>query len=263
MAVSFVPFLSASAALALGVGAVFGAIIGSFLATVLVRWPRGEWVGAGRSHCDACATPLSVRELVPVLSHLAQRGRCRSCGARIAPAHMRMELAAAAIGAISAGLLAATPSLGLPLALTGAMLGWVLLLLAALDLTEFWLPDRLTLPLAAAGLGVAGLGLGPGIAASLIGLAAGYLSLAGVGLVYRAVRAREGLGGGDPKLFAAIGAWLGWDMLPPVLLGACILGLAAVAVQALRGQRPDGGARLPFGALLAAAAWPLWLAGHA
>ncbi len=170
-----------------------------------------------------------------------------------------MELGAAAIGAISCGLFVDAPLL----AASAALLGWTLLLLAALDLTAFWLPDRLTLPLGLGGLGAAALGLGPGLVTALAGAAAGYLALAGVALAYRWLRGREGLGGGDPKLFAAIGAWLGWEWLPLVLLGACALGLGAVAVLRLAGRRIDVAKHLPLGAMLAAAAWPLWLAGHA
>ena len=124
---SFAPALTATAALAAGCGAVVGAVIGSFLGAVTLRWPRGESIAAGRSHCDACAAPLGARELVPVLSYLAQRGRCRVCGARIAPVHLAVELGAAAIGVISAGLWADAPAT----ALIAAALGWTLLLLAA------------------------------------------------------------------------------------------------------------------------------------
>ena len=260
-AMTFGPASDMTWAVAASGGAVLGAVIGSFLGAVLVRWPRDERVTAGRSQCDSCGVRLGVGALVPVLSFALQRGRCRTCGAHIPRAHLVMELAATAIGATCAGLFPAAPAL----ALVGAALGWVLLLLAALDFTQFWLPDRLTLPLGLGGLGAASLGLGPdgGIQAAAIGLVAGYGALALVGWSYRRLRGRDGLGGGDPKLFGAIGAWLGWAALPQVLLAAAGLGLGAVAVLVLAGRKPAATTPLPLGTLLAAAAWPLWLAGHA
>lgn len=248
-------------AVAASVGAVLGAVIGSFLGAVVVRWSRGEQAMAGRSQCDSCGVQLGAGALVPVVSFALQRGRCRACGARIPRAHLVMELAAAVIGATSAGLFADEPAL----IVAGMVLGWMLLLLAALDFTQFWLPDRLTLPLAVGGLGAALLGLGPdgGIWAALAGFCAGYGGLVLVGWSYRRLRGRDGLGGGDPKLFGAIGAWLGWAALPQVLLAAAGLGLGAVALLLFTGRKPTATTPLPLGALLAAAAWPLWLAAHA
>lgn len=215
-------------ALAAG-GFALGAITGSFLAAVASRWPRGRSILAGRSRCDHCDSVLGAVDLVPLLSYLFLRGRCRRCGAKIDPRHFAIELAAAWIGLVAA---LAHP---LPLAAASAVLGWWLLLIAALDLDHHWLPDRLTLPLIPAGLGVALLGLGPPVGERLIGFAAGYLLLLLIALAYRGVRGREGLGGGDPKLLGALGAWLGWQQLPFVLLGAGLVGLASVLLSALRG----------------------------
>ena len=93
----------------------------------------------------------------------------------------------------------------------------------------------------------------------LIGAAAGFLALALIAFAYRRLRGREGLGGGDPKLLAAIGAWLGWQQLPFVMLGAGLLGLAAVLLRAARGETIAATDRLPLGTLMALAAWPIWL----
>jgi leader peptidase (prepilin peptidase)/N-methyltransferase len=147
----------------------------------------------------------------------------------------------------------------LPAAIFTAVFGWWLFLLAALDIEHHWLPDRLTLPLIPAGLLVAWIGVGPGVEERLFGAAAGYLSLELIRLGYRAARGREGLGGGDPKLLAALGAWLGWPSLPFVMVGAGLAGLAAVAAMRLRGKAIAADHRLPLGTLLALAAWPLWL----
>ena len=137
----------------------------------------------------------------------------------------------------------------MPLAAVTAIFGWWLFLLAALDLEHEWLPDRLTWPLLAAGLAAAWGGFGPPLESRLIGAAAGFASLFAIARLYRAVRGREGLGGGDPKLFAAIGAWLGWTQLPFVLVGAGLLGLAALLLKRVRGEAVAATDRLPLGDL--------------
>ncbi len=227
--------------------AAFGLVIGSFLATVAVRWPAGRGLG-GRSVCDGCATPLRARDLVPLLSWLAQRGRCRHCSAAIDPAHPAVELACALIG-LGAALL--VPGWQ---ALAWAGFGWTLVLLLALDIRALWLPDVLTLPLAAAGLALAASTGASALTDRLIGGALGFASLTIVAFLYKRLRHRDGMGGGDPKLFGAIGAWLGWQLLPHVLLAACMVGIVIVALRAARGERVVATDALPFGALLAMAA---------
>ena len=218
---------------------ILGAAVGSFLATLLIRWPQGRGVAAGRSQCDQCGRTLSARDLVPILSWSLAKGRCRHCGGAIDRRHLAAEAGAAMIG------LTAILAHPMPLAAVTAILGWWLFLLAALDLEQEWLPDRLTWPLLAAGLAAAWGGFGPALEARLIGAAAGFASLFAIARLYRAVRGREGLGGGDPKLFAAIGAWLGWTQLPFVLVGAGLIGLAALLLTRVRGRgwRPPTGCR--------------------
>ncbi len=235
------------------IGLVFGAVMGSFLATLLLRWPQGRSVIAGRSRCDSCGQPLGVRDLVPILSFAALHGRCRSCGAGIDRQHLSVELAAAAIGLVA---LIAHP---LPLAAATLLLGLWLLILAVLDLQHHWLPDRLTLPLVPLGLFAAILGLGPPLTDRLLGAAAGWASLFLIASAYRKLRGREGMGGGDPKALAGIGAWLGIYHLPLVLVGAGLVGLVAIALMRLRGQEVGPATRLPLGTLMAIAAWPIWL----
>jgi len=207
----------------------------------------------GRSACDGCGRALTWIELVPLLSYLRLRGRCATCGTAVDPVHPVTELLCALAGGAA---LAAEPGW---IGATGAVFGWLLITLAALDLRHFWLPDRLTLGLAVAGL-LAGI-VDPGVTAMdrLAGGLAGFACLWGIAWVYRRTRGREGLGGGDPKLFGAIGCWLGWQMLPFVLLGASCIGLLAVAALMLRNKVVTATMRLPFGTLLAAAAFPAWL----
>lgn len=232
---------------------LLGAILGSFIATLVIRWPEGRSVMRGRSQCDACGTALRARDLVPLASAALARGRCRACGAAIDPKHWQIELAALWIGAV-AGF--AVPG---PIGVAGAVFGWLLLTLAALDIAAFWLPDRLTGTLAAAGVATGVLGVAPGMEDRLIGGVAGFVALWAIGAAYRVLRGREGLGGGDPKLLGAIGLWLGWAMLPAVLLLAALTGLALVLAGMVQGRAARLDDKAPFGALLAIAAYPAWL----
>jgi leader peptidase (prepilin peptidase)/N-methyltransferase len=147
------------------------------------------------------------------------------------------------------------------LGVAGAILAWWLLLVAVIDAEHQWLPDGLTLPLLAGGLLVGAWRGAAALQAQLIGAVVGFAALAMVAAAYRRVRGREGLGGGDPRLFAAAGAWVGWTGLPSVLLWASAAGLSLVlARQALGGVvRSDD--RLPFGTFLAVGAWLTWIYG--
>ncbi|HWK34885.1 prepilin peptidase [Sphingomonas sp.] len=225
---------------------VLGLVFGSFIATVAIRWPAGRSALAGRSACDGCARTLGPLELVPLVGYLALRGRCRTCGAEIAPFHPVIESIGALIG-LTAGL--AAPGWG---GVAGAGFGWLLLALAAIDFRAFWLPDGLTAALALAGAAFGA----PPLADRLIGGVAGFAALWLVAAGYRRLRGREGLGGGDAKLFGAIGLWLGWRALPGVLLVACLIGLAVALIRRMRASD-----RLPLGTLLAAGAFAAWLAG--
>lgn len=232
---------------------VLGVVFGSFIATLVIRWPQDRSVLKGRSQCDACNAALGPRDLIPLVSVALSRGKCRHCAAPIDPRHWQIELASLGIGAI-AGLVVPGPA-----GLAGAIFGWLLLALAALDIAEYWLPDRLTLTLALTGLAVGLAGVDPTLPDRLIGGGVGFAALWLVGFAYRRLRGREGLGGGDPKLFGAIGLWLGWRMLPPVLLLAALTGLAFALAGMVRGKPAKLDDRMPFGALLAIAAYPAWL----
>ena len=239
-------------AISIALGAMAGLIAGSFLSTLILRWPEDRGMG-GRSACDGCASTLTWLELVPLLSYLRQRGRCAACGAPIDRMHPAMELSCAVAGGAA---MAVAPGWA---GGTGALFGWLLITLAVLDLRYFWLPDRLTLLLAATGL-LSGLA-DPSItyADRMIGGLAGFAGLWAIAWIYRKARGREGLGGGDPKLFGAIGLWLGWQVLPFVLLGASGVGLMVVLILMLRGRAVTATMRVPFGTLLATAAFSAWL----
>ncbi len=229
-----------------------GLIAGSFLATLVLRWPKGRAV-RGRSTCDRCGVSLRWVSLVPLISFLATRGHCPSCGGRIDRTHPVIELLCGVVGATT---LSASPDLA---GASAAVICWLLVALAALDLRHFWLPDQLTFAVAIVGLSTGTLGVLPSLSDRLIGGAAGYAALAAIAWSYERVRRREGLGRGDPKLFGAIGLWLGWQHLPFVVVGASVTGLLAAAVMVLRGQAVVATTRLPFGTLLAVAALGVWL----
>ncbi|KEQ55365.1 Type 4 prepilin-like proteins leader peptide-processing enzyme [Sphingobium chlorophenolicum] len=184
-------------------GGIAGAIAGSFLATLILRWPQGRGVARGRSACDGCGRVLGALDLIPMLSAMAQSGRCRTCGAAIDPLHGRIEAGCAIIGALALGF---APDLG---GVGWALLGWLLLTLAVLDKRHFWLPDALTLPLAFLGLTIGLWTTNANMTDRIIGAVIGYLALLAVALAYRRFRGREGLGLGDAKLLGALGAWFG------------------------------------------------------
>lgn len=236
--------------------ALAGLCIGSFLATLGVRSRTGfAGLWTGRSHCPACHETLAARDLLPVVSWLLLRGRCRYCGTAFSSLYPASETAAALVGLLPALLL---PPMA---ALAAALLGWWLLGLALIDLHSFRLPDAMTLPLLAGGLLLSWLQqpglLMPALADSLTAAAGGYLVFAAIALAYRRLRGREGLGMGDAKLFAAAGAWLGLMAMPWLLLGAAASGLVLAL---LIHRRLEAGEAVPLGVTLALNAWLLFLA---
>lgn len=231
--------------------ALVGAVMGSMIGLLTLRLPLGQPVGLARSRCSACHHRLAPRDLIPLLSFALQKRRCRHCAASIPWRYPMTESGAAAIGAVCA------LALSWPMALAGAILGWWLLLLAILDSEHFWLPDRLTLPLILAGLAATYVLVPAALPSHAIGAGLGYISLSLVAFWYRRVRGVDGMGGGDAKLFAASGAWLGWAALPEVLLVAAISGLIGALL--LHRGKISAQTQLPFGAFLAAATWLIFL----
>lgn len=230
--------------------AVLGLIWGSFVAALCSRWPRGERVSDGRSYCDNCRTKLAAKDLVPVLSYLWLKGRCRYCTKSIGVGALYTELASAAIGLITISMHTHGQ------AVSAAIFGWLLLPLFILDHDKLWLPNRLVLILA-----LFGLLLGPLLKPDILwtdralGGLFGYVSLEAIRQIFQRLRNAEGMGGGDPKLFAAIGIWLGWQALPFVLLISCLFGFAFILLRQVRKQRIQP--QLPFGAFLCLAAFAM------
>lgn len=238
-------------AVALGMA---GLIVGSFLGLVSLRMPAGRDVVAGRSRCGGCDRALTWRDLVPVASYVSSRGRCRTCGSAIPGRYPVLELAAWAVGVWSA--LDATTIVG---AVVSAVLGWQLLLIATVDLEHLWLPDRLTLPLLATGLMAAALIEPHTIAAATLGAIIGFVAMWSFGFVYRQLRGRDGLGGGDPILFAAGGAWVGWQDLPLSLLIASLAAISLLVARRMSGHAVTADYRASFGPPLAVGFWITWI----
>ncbi len=239
---------------------VLGPVAGSFLGLISLRLPQEKTVVTGRSACGSCGRTLSPVDLVPILSFLALRGRCRTCGGVIPRRYLMMELGCLALGVWSAFAFDG------PMALVSALFGWWLLIVAVIDGEHFWLPDRLTLPLGAVGLiqavAFAVLGGTPTLwIHNLIGAAAGFGALWLIAFAYRRLRGREGLGGGDPILLGAIGAWVGWQGLPGVVAWAGVAGLSVVLVMVLRRRGVSAEMKLPFGVFLALGGWLVWILG--
>lgn len=231
-----------------------GAIWGSFVAAMCSRWPTGKSVAAGRSHCDNCGHQIAAYDLVPIASFLLLKGKCRHCGGSIGLLPLATELIAALIGAVAVLLLPPEQ------AIAGAVFGWLLLPLIMLDYQHLWLPNRLVLLLAVMGV-LVGPMLTPDIAwtGRATGMLAGFLSLEMVRQAYKLFRKHDGMGAGDPKLFGALGIWLGWQALPMTLLIASAIGLAVVSTLHVITKHQRNA--LPFGSFLGVAAFAIVLLG--
>jgi len=213
-----------------------------------------------RSSCPSCRAPITALQNIPLLSWVVLGGRCARCGK---PISVRYPLVEALTGACSA-LVAWRFGFGWP-ALAALVLTWYLIALAFIDADRQLLPDSLTLPLLWLGLGVALAGL-PGapapvdLRASVLGAITGYLSLWSVYHLYRLVTRKEGMGYGDFKLLAALGAWLGWQMILPTLLVAAVAGALIGVALIVRGRNRS--TPIPFGPFLAASGWLMMMCGR-
>jgi leader peptidase (prepilin peptidase)/N-methyltransferase len=288
--------LAPSPAAFIAVALLLGLVIGSFLNVVIYRlpimlerqWQEQELEQAAtaaapansaapatavdpppafnlivpRSRCPACQAPIGALHNVPLLSYLLLRGRCAKCQARISLRYPAVELLCGLTTAIVAWKL----GFGWPAA-CGMVVTWFLLALTFIDLDVQLLPDALTLPLLWLGL-IASLAgwsssahaLPSDPASAISGAAIGYVSLWTVYQAFRLLTGKEGMGYGDFKLLAALGAWLGWQMLLPiVLLAAGVGAIVGIALIVLR--RQERGTPIPFGPFLAAAGWLAMLWG--
>ena len=233
-----------------------GLIFGSFLNVCIHRLPLRESLTFPASHCTACGRRLSWFENVPVVAWLALRGRCRTCGVAISPMYPLVELATGAVFAGGALVYGLTPLLVVRLAFASA-----LIVLFAIDLRHRILPNVITLPGIVVGF-VASWFLPPGWVSSLIGILAGGGVLLAIAEAYYRTRGQEGLGMGDVKMLAMIGAFLGWQLMLLTLVLASFAG-SVVGVGLLAARRGSMQAALPFGTFLALGAIVAAVAGDA
>jgi leader peptidase (prepilin peptidase)/N-methyltransferase len=281
--------LSFSPALFIGTCLAAGLLVGSFLNVVIYRVPvmlERQWreqcaeLAGGsdvapaskpverfnllvpRSACQSCKAPITALQNVPVLSYVFLKGRCARCGA---PIGIRYPIVEALTGVLSAAV-AWKYGYGWP-TLADLVLTWFLIALTFIDIDHQLLPDSMTLPLVWLGLLLSLYGPQQASApvpvdmqASIVGAVAGYLSLWSVYHLFRLLTGKEGMGYGDFKLFAALGAWMGWKMLLPIILIAAAVGAASgIALIAFRGRNRS--VPIAFGPFLAAAGWLMLMFG--
>lgn len=208
-----------------------------------------------RSACPKCGAMITATQNIPVISWLLLKGKCAQCGVGISPRYPLVELLTAVLSALVAWKFGFTWYTCAALVLT-----WTLIALSGIDIDLQLLPDNITLPLVWLGLlislvgTVPELGLPPDTRSSIIGAVAGYLSLWSVYHVFKLLTGKEGMGYGDFKLLAALGAWMGWQMLLPIILLSALAGsVVGIANIAIRGRDRD--LPIPFGPYLAVAGW--------
>lgn len=259
---------------------LLGLIIGSFLNVVIYRLPKimeREWrkecaesfpeygiappegkltLSVPRSTCPQCQTPLRIRDNIPLLSWLALKGKCAHCHSPISARYPLIEL----MSALSS--LAIAVSFGFSsYSLALMFFSYVLIAATFIDFDCMLLPDQLTLPLMWAGITLALLGIGSlSLTDAVIGAIAGYLCLWSIYWLFKGLTGKEGMGYGDFKLLAALGAWLGWQLLPVIILLSSLIGLVFGLIQ-LRLQKRGIDKAFPFGPYLAIAGWLAMLWG--
>ena len=236
---------------------IFAPFWGSFLALFVRRWPAGEPVITGRSRCDHCGRTLTAIELIPILSWLWLRGRCRQCGTAIGLGVLAFELVMLALALV---LVAVGPA-GVQ-AFVWLITAGLLLAVGVIDARHLMIPTGAVAVILLLGLldslaahPLVPLSLTALLRERLLGAVAGYAGMALLREAYRSLRGREGLGSGDPLLMAALGAWLGWQGLPMALLIAAVAGLVFVLAGGLLRRRwPRATDTLAFGPFLIAGA---------
>lgn len=207
------------------------------------------------SHCVICKNTISAWENIPVISYLILRGRCRHCGTRISPRYPIVEFITAVLSAVVLWQLG--PSWA---GLGGLAMTWCLVALTGIDIDHQLLPDNITLPLLWLGLALNVGEVFTTLDSAVIGAIAGYLSLWLVFQGFRLLTGKEGMGFGDFKLTAALGAWLGWQMLPVIILMASVSG-TIIGVSMVISGRQQRGQAIPFGPYLAMGGWIAMLWG--
>ncbi|MFW5425719.1 MAG: prepilin peptidase [Methylophagaceae bacterium] len=275
---AIVEILQASPVLFITIISILGLLIGSFLNVVIYRLPvmmQQEWhqqcdelngkeleasehftLSRPRSRCPKCNHEITALENIPVLSYLALGGKCSQCKAAIAARYPLIE----AFTGLLSGLVAW--QFGFDWSCLGALLlTWSLISLSFIDIDHQLLPDSITLPLMWLGIIFSFFTVYTGLHSSVIGAIAGYLSLWLVYQGFKLVTGKEGMGYGDFKLLAALGAWLGWALLPTIVLLSSLVG-AIIGISLIVFRKHQRDIPIPFGPYLAAAGWIALMWGH-
>lgn len=246
-----------------------GLVVGSFLNVVILRLPKMmelSWrqeccdlldqplptdASISLSHpgscCPGCGVSIKPWQNIPVLSWLVLRGKCASCGARISVRYPLVELATGVLSGLAAWQFGFGPE-----ALTALILIWMLIALAGIDIDTQLLPDSMTLPLLWLGLGVNLFAVWTPLPSAVMGAMLGYGSLWGVYWLFKLITGKEGMGYGDFKLLAALGAWFGWQAIPLMILLSSFVG-AVLGIVILMARRQGRDTPMPFGPYLAGA----------
>ena len=279
--------LADSPLLFIAVAFLFALLVGSFLNVVIYRMPimmERSWreqcrelaetpasdlpegrfdLVAPRSRCPACGHQIGALENIPVVSFLVLRGKCAGCGAKISKRYPVIEL----LTAVLTGVVAWRFGFGYE-ALAAIGLTWTLIAISVIDIDHQYIYDSLVLPLIWAGLTLSLFHPFPGAerlfiapVTAIVGALAGYLSLWSVYHLFRLLTGKEGMGYGDFKLLSALGAWLGWQMLPLIILLSAVVG-AVAGILMIAFRRHERSVPIPFGPYLAAAGWIAMLWGR-
>ena len=267
-----IDYLAASPVAWIVVASILGLLVGSFLNVVIYRLPiimQREWaeqcaeltgevssqpetafsLSKPRSACPHCGHAISALENIPVISYLVLGGKCKACRTPISIRYPIIELISACMSATIAWQFGFDWN-----AIGGLFLSWALLALTFIDVDHQLLPDKITLPLIWLGL-IFNLGtVYTDLNSSVIGAVAGYLSLWSIYHLFRLVTGKEGMGYGDFKLLAALGAWMGWQALPMIVLLSSFVG-AVIGVTLILLKQHQRDIPIPFGPYLAIAGW--------
>jgi len=266
-------------ALFLGTLFVLGSVVGSFLNVVIYRLPvmmQREWrhdclefleqaseteierfnLSVPRSRCGSCGHQITFLENIPIISYLVLRGKCSSCKASISPQYPLVEVFTGIVSVIIGWHFGVSIQ-----TLAALFLSWCLIAASGIDIGHKLLPDSITLPLLWLGILLSLFDVFVSLEDSVIGAMAGYLSLWTVFMLFKIVTGKEGMGYGDFKLLAMLGAWLGWTPLFVVILTSSVVG-AVIGISMILLKKTERGTQIPFGPYLAGAGWLTLLWGH-
>lgn len=265
-------FIALSSTAHTAIAALLGLVVGSFLNVVIYRYPQilkyqwtaqsHEWIdkqpyhgeapptlSKPASHCNSCKAPIKAWHNIPLISFLVLRGKCANCKQPFSPRYFLVELLSAILTAFVVHHFGLTVQAGFAILLT-----WALIVLTFIDLDHQLLPDDIVLPILWLGLGLSILQIYTNPVDSIIGAIGGYLVFWCVFHVFRILTGKEGMGHGDFKLMALLGAWLGWQYLPLIVLISTLVG-SIIGITIMIARKAKSDLAIPFGPYIAIAGW--------